>query len=226
MAASKKQRKRKREVASKPKDGLTPMQRAFVEALLGMRRPSATKAAIKAGYSKKTAHSQGPRLLEHVGVAAELERRRNARLRKFHMGRDEILAQAAHVARGEVTDYVNWDVEGQTTWRPSKRLSEGERAAVKSFKRKKKTIPCGDGQIEEISLEVTLHDKMTALKLLGQEAGLFKDDKEATNVNVTVHSHLDALGDEEAEELARQALDRRSRGTVGADSPGSSGSPP
>lgn len=175
--ASKKQKK-KREAASKPKDGLTPMQRAFVEALLGMRRPSATRAAIKAGYSKKTAHSQGPRLLEHVGVAAELERRRNARLRKFHMGRDELLAQASHIARGDVTDIVNWDAEGKTTWRSSKRLSEGERAAIKSFKRTQKKIPCGQDYIEEVALEVTLCDKLAAIKMLMQEAGMLKEKVE------------------------------------------------
>lgn len=35
---------------------------------------NATRAAIRAGYSAKTAHSAGPRLLENVGVRAEIER--------------------------------------------------------------------------------------------------------------------------------------------------------
>jgi phage terminase small subunit len=35
---------------------------------------NATQAAIRAGYSAKTAHSQGPRLLENVEVRAEIER--------------------------------------------------------------------------------------------------------------------------------------------------------
>lgn len=35
---------------------------------------NATQAAIRAGYSAKTAHSSGPRLLENVEVRAEIER--------------------------------------------------------------------------------------------------------------------------------------------------------
>ena len=44
---------------------LTAMQMAFVKAYCG----NATEAAIKAGYSKKTAYSQGQRLLKNVEVA-------------------------------------------------------------------------------------------------------------------------------------------------------------
>jgi hypothetical protein len=35
---------------------------------------NATQAAIRAGYSAKTAHSAGPRLLDNVEVRAEIER--------------------------------------------------------------------------------------------------------------------------------------------------------
>tara|TARA_Y100001951_G_scaffold104212_1_gene115169 strand:+ start:3269 stop:3685 length:417 start_codon:yes stop_codon:yes gene_type:complete len=39
---------------------------------------NATQAAIRAGYSPKTAHSSGPRLLENVEVRALIERTRAA----------------------------------------------------------------------------------------------------------------------------------------------------
>jgi phage terminase small subunit len=52
------------------------MQRRFVEAYL--LKPNATQAAIKAGYSAKTAASQGERLLRNVEVQAELNRHRAA----------------------------------------------------------------------------------------------------------------------------------------------------
>jgi len=51
---------------------LTPKQFKFVqEYLIDM---NATQAAIRAGYSKKTAHSSGPRLLENVGIKEEIEK--------------------------------------------------------------------------------------------------------------------------------------------------------
>jgi len=50
---------------------LTPKQQRFVEEYLVDF--NATQAAIRAGYSKKTAYSQGERLLRHVDVAAAVE---------------------------------------------------------------------------------------------------------------------------------------------------------
>jgi len=49
--------------------GLTPKQRIFCrEYLLDL---NATQAAIRAGYSQKTADPQGPRLLGNVRVQRE-----------------------------------------------------------------------------------------------------------------------------------------------------------
>lgn len=52
---------------------LTERQRRFVEAYLAS--PNATQAAITAGYSKKTAKSQGQRLLTNVDIAELLKDR-------------------------------------------------------------------------------------------------------------------------------------------------------
>lgn len=46
---------------------LNAKQKRFVEEYL--KDSNATQAAIRAGYSERTAHSQGPRLLGNVGVA-------------------------------------------------------------------------------------------------------------------------------------------------------------
>lgn len=53
---------------------LTPRQERFVqEYLIDL---NATQAAIRAGYSKKTADVQGPRLLGNVGVCAAINKGR------------------------------------------------------------------------------------------------------------------------------------------------------
>ena len=51
---------------------MTPKQQAFAREYAIDK--NATQAAIRAGYSAKTAHSAGPRLLENVEVRAEIER--------------------------------------------------------------------------------------------------------------------------------------------------------
>ena len=54
-----------------PKDGLTPKQQRFVEEYL--IDLNATQAAIRAGYSEKTAQEQSSRLLSNVMVSQAVE---------------------------------------------------------------------------------------------------------------------------------------------------------
>lgn len=59
---------------------LTPKQQRFVdEYLIDL---NATKAAERAGYSKKTANEQGARLLANVSVAEKIQERMKARSEK------------------------------------------------------------------------------------------------------------------------------------------------
>ena len=65
--------------------GLNQKQRLFVEAYLA--DPNATKAAIKAGYSRKTAYSQGHDLLKKPEIQKALEKR----VEKAVITADEVL---------------------------------------------------------------------------------------------------------------------------------------
>ena len=56
---------------------LTPKQARFVEEYLVDL--NATQAAIRAGYSAKTAYSQGQRLLSHVEVRRAIQKAQDAR---------------------------------------------------------------------------------------------------------------------------------------------------
>jgi phage terminase small subunit len=68
---------------------MTPKQQRFVnEYLIDL---SATQAAIRAGYSEKTAHSQGPRLLENVEVKAAIEKALAEREKRTEITQDWVL---------------------------------------------------------------------------------------------------------------------------------------
>lgn len=75
---------------------LTRKRRAFVEAYL--RTFNASASAREAGYSERTAHSQGPRLLENADVQAAIR----ARLEELTLAADEVLARLAAHARGDI----------------------------------------------------------------------------------------------------------------------------
>lgn len=72
--------------------GLTPKQERFVsEYLLDL---NATQAAIRAGYSERTANEQGARLLAKVSVAAAIAEAQAARSERTKIDADYVLRQA------------------------------------------------------------------------------------------------------------------------------------
>jgi len=68
---------------------LTPKQQRFVEEYLVDL--NATQAAIRAGYSPKTAYSQGERLLRHVDVAAAVEARKAELAKRTRISAEEVI---------------------------------------------------------------------------------------------------------------------------------------
>lgn len=68
--------------------------------------PNATQAAIKAGYSPRTARSQGQRLLTKDDIKDEIKERLEARRTEKVMATDEILEMLTAIARGEAKEEV------------------------------------------------------------------------------------------------------------------------
>ena len=78
-------------------DKLTPKQQAFVEEY--MIDLNATQAAIRAGYSPRTAEVQGPRLLGNVRVSAAIAELKEARSERLQIDADWVLRRAVEVYR-------------------------------------------------------------------------------------------------------------------------------
>lgn len=67
---------------------------------------NATQAAIRAGYSKKTAYSQGQRLLKHVEGQAYMKELMAEKEAALVADQDEVLKYLTSVLRGESTAVV------------------------------------------------------------------------------------------------------------------------
>lgn len=74
---------------------LTAKQQRFVDAYDG----NATKAAIAAGYSEKTAYSAGQRLLKNVEIQTAIQERENRRIQPLIMTREERQTMWSEIAR-------------------------------------------------------------------------------------------------------------------------------
>ena len=62
---------------------------------------NATQAAIRAGYSKKTAYSQGQRLLKHAEAKIYIEARMAEKEKELIADQDEVLKYLTNVLRGK-----------------------------------------------------------------------------------------------------------------------------
>lgn len=161
---------------------LTDRQSRFVDEYLVDL--NATKAATRAGYSAKTASSQGERLLRNVEVAAAIEKRKAERSTATGITQERVLRELALLAFSDVTHY-QIDENGRVTL--AEGAPEGALRAISSIKHKTRSYGDGDDTTIEHEVEVKLWDKSANLKIAGRHVatpGFFdklevtgKDDK-------------------------------------------------
>lgn len=127
---------------------------------------NATQAAIRAGYSPKSAHSIATETLQKPAVRARVDRALAAQSCRTGVTADRVVRELARVAFANSRDVVNYD---DATVKPE--AVRDDTAAVASVR--VKTIPTKDGN--GVEREVKMHDKLKALELLGKRLGLFTD---------------------------------------------------
>ncbi len=153
---------------------LTEKQQRFVdEYLIDL---NATQAAIRAGYSVRTANEQGARLLANVSIQNNISKRMAERSRRTGVNQDRVVIELAKIAFINAADVIDPDdatiKEGATT---------DDTAAIQSVK--VKVIPTKEG--EGVEREIRLNDKLKALELLGRHLGMW-DDRLDVHVNIPV----------------------------------------
>lgn len=212
--------------------GLNAMQERFCLEYAADARSNATRAAIVAGYSEKTAYSQASRLLKSVEVKARVRELRQQALLESGFDKESlrvaVMRELTRIGFSDVTDVVqispakqdskcddevlsaNKDSNrnevlsakedsnrnevlsalaaqnggqrmldfGHTLVSPTPCLSQDVTAAIKGIK-----LNTGkDGIV--VGIEVDMYDKLQALKLLAEVAGVTKGDAVEVTVNV------------------------------------------
>ena len=138
--------------------GLTAKQQRFVDEYLVDL--NATEAAIRAGYSAKTAKSIGSENLTKPDIDEAIKQAQAAAADRAQITQDRVIAELAQVAFADIRDFVAWG--GQTVvLKASPDLASA--AAVMSVS--------GDGE----KAQIRLHDKLRALELLGKHLGVWTD---------------------------------------------------
>ena len=163
---------------------LTEKQQLFVEEYL--IDLNATQAAIRAGYSAKTADQQGSRMLANVKVQQAISVAMAERSKRTGINQDRIVLELARIAFVNIDDVVDTE-----TGKILPNASRDDLACIESIKYKESDNQFG-GSVER---EVKVASKLKALELLGKHLGMWNDK---LDVNVTapiVISGADALED-------------------------------
>jgi len=174
---------------------LNDRQRLFVaEYLLDL---NATQAAIRAGYSPKTAGRTGHENLKKPEIAAAIQEAFEARLERLEVSAERVVLEYARLAFSDLRQVVSWNEYG-VSLRDSGSLSDEAAAAVQQVT---ETITRLEEGGTTIRRQVKLHDKLGALRDLGRHLGLFgKEGPSPVNVNVKVDARP-RKAEEEFEEL-------------------------
>jgi len=154
---------------------LTSKQARFVEEYLVDL--NATQAAIRAGYSKKTAHVIGIENFGKPKIAEAIQKRRDELQAKTEMDQNWVLERYKRLVDYDLSDF--FDDDGNL--KPLSEIPQQALYAVTGFKNIKTRIidQKANGGVKEIHTllqDLKLTDKKTALDSIGKHLGMFAED--------------------------------------------------
>jgi phage terminase small subunit len=148
---------------------LTPKQQRFVdEYLIDL---NATQAAIRAGYSVKTAGSIGSENLSKPEIAAAIQVAVQARAARVGVTADSVLAELARIGFSDMKKFATWGPGGVSLVESDGLDADSARCVAEVSQ----TISAEGG-----SIKFKLHDKPAALVHIGKHIGMFADRHEHT----------------------------------------------
>lgn len=162
---------------------LTEKQQRFVqEYLIDL---NATQAAIRSGYSAKTADQQGSRMLTNVKVQQAISEAMAKRSKRTGVNQDRVVLELARIAFVKMTDVV--DDEG----RIKQDANDDDLACIESIKYKSSASDTGSSE----EREVKIGSKLKALELLGKHLGMWNDKLDVNITQPIVITGEDSLED-------------------------------
>lgn len=160
---------------------MSPKERLFYhEYLVDL---NATQAAIRAGYSEKSAAVLAARLLRKVHIRDAIELEMQKREKRTDITADKVIKELAKIAFSDPRKLFN----SQGKLQPITDLDENTASIISSIE----SVTVGNAEygIGEIT-KIKLWDKIRALELLGKHLKLFSD-----RIEIEVNEKPKSLGD-------------------------------
>lgn len=158
--------------------GLEPKQRAFCEEYLVDL--NATQAAVRAGYSERTARTQAAKMLAKGNIEAAVQDLQRLRSTRTGIDADTVLRELLSIARSDIGDLFAED----GSLRPLAEMTESARRAISSVEIEELFEGRGaDRERIGHTKKLKLWDKPRALELLGKHLRLWIERMEASGPN-------------------------------------------
>jgi phage terminase small subunit len=125
---------------------------------------NATQAAVRAGYSEKTAYSQGQRLLKDVELQAQLQKRMKDREQRTEINADYVLKRLVEIDQLDVVDIL----DNAGNFKPVLEWPKVWRQTLSGMDVQE--IMMGD--IESVIRKIKWPDKLKNLELLGKHVNV------------------------------------------------------
>lgn len=150
----------------------------FIEAYIANGR-NATQAAITAGFSEKTARSQGQRLLTDVDVAEAVRERQGELAEKFELTTESVIAELSKIVHADPRKLF----DGNGSLLPIDQLPDSMAGAIASIE----VDELFEGYGEErksigLTKKVKFWDKNSAIDKAMKHLGLFEKDNKQKNL--------------------------------------------
>lgn len=163
---------------------LTPKQKRFVdEYLIDL---NATQAAIRAGYSPKTANEQGARLLANVSIAQTIQKAMQDREQRTEITQDRVLQEYARLAFYDPRKLFQPD----GTPKPIEALDDDTAAALAGLEVREEFEGTGQDRVfTGYTKKYKLANKLGALDSLAKHLGLFEpkeEDSEEETIKIEI----------------------------------------
>jgi phage terminase small subunit len=139
------------------------------------------RAAIAAGYSKKSAYNNSQKMLKITEIALEINVRSREILAKCEMSASEVCLRLTRIARVNLGHYCKWGPNGVEVI-PSDQLTEEQRECVSEV--------VEDVTVNGSKVKFKLFDKKAALDSLAKRHGLFQEkEPQPTAIQVNIIDH-------------------------------------
>ena len=166
---------------------LTDKQEMFCEEYIADPEMNITNAAIKAGYSKKTAYSIGSENLKKPEIDKRIQELKNERSERLRFTADEVLSKLAILSRSNIKNFAKPDGFGGLTMHIPDGISDEDMYCISELTTEE--YKENDGTPVK-KTKIKFVDKLRAIEAAGRHVGVqaFKekvDVEQSINLDIS-----------------------------------------